>query len=113
MTKLARRIISAAGRGITLCRVWAAQIEQAAAMLGAPVHSLHELRKAAEEAVAEITARVDIGRQNGDLKQVNRQYKMYRQQQIAKAEKAMPYAKFLERFTASLVRDVAMSGRAV
>ena len=37
------------------------------------------------------------------------QYKLYRQQQIAKAEKATPYAKFLERFTASIVRDVAMA----
>jgi hypothetical protein len=91
----------------------AASIEQAAATLGAPVHALGELRQAAEEAVAEVTARVDAGRQNGDLKQVNRQYKLYRQQQIAKAEKAMPYAKFLERFTASIVRDVAMNGRTI
>jgi len=28
------------------------------------------------------------------------------QQQIAKAERAMPYGKFIERFTAGLVRDV-------
>src|SRR5947199_2606498 len=28
-----------------------------------------------------------------------------RQAQIAKAEKAMPYAKFIERFTVSMVRD--------
>jgi hypothetical protein len=32
---------------------------------------------------------------------------IYRQAQIAKAEKAVSYAKFLERFTASIVRDVA------
>jgi hypothetical protein len=50
-------------------------------------------------------------RQNGGLKQVNAEYKRYRAQQIAKAEKATPYAKFLERFTASIVRDMAMSGR--
>jgi hypothetical protein len=89
----------------------AAQIERAATTLGASFHTLAELREAAEEAVVEIQARVDAGRQNGDLKQVNRQYKHYRQQQIARAEKAMPYAKFLEQFTASIVRDVAMSGR--
>jgi hypothetical protein len=86
-----------------------AQIERAAAMLGAPHYALAELRKSAEEVVDEVQGRVDVGRQNGDLKQVNKQYKMYRQQQIAKAEKAMPYAKFLERFTASIVRDMAMS----
>jgi hypothetical protein len=27
--------------------------------------------------------------------------------QIAKAERAMPYSKFIERFTATIVRDVA------
>jgi hypothetical protein len=86
-----------------------AQIERAAAMLGAPHYALAELRKSAEEVVDEVQTRVDVGRQNGDLKQVNKQYKMYRQKQIAKAEKAMPYAKFLERFTASIVRDMAMS----
>jgi hypothetical protein len=89
----------------------AALIERAAASLGAPYHTLAELREAAEGAVAEIQARVDSMRQNGGLKQVNAEYKRYRAQQIAKAEKATPYAKFLERFTASIVRDMAMSGR--
>jgi hypothetical protein len=81
------------------------------ASLGAPYHTLAELREAAETAVDEIQARVDSVRQNGGLKQVNAEYKRYRAQQIAKAEKAMPYAKFLERFTALIVRDVAMTGR--
>jgi hypothetical protein len=81
------------------------------ASLGAPYHTLAELREAAETAVDEIQARVDSMRQNGGLKQVNAEYKRYRAQQIAKAEKATPYAKFLERFTALIVRDVAMAGR--
>jgi hypothetical protein len=89
-----------------------ALIELAAATLGARYQTLSDLQEAAQEAVAEVTARIDAGRQNGDLKQVNRQYKLYRQQQIAKAEKAMPYSKFLERFTASIVRDVAINGGA-
>ena len=67
------------------------------------------LREVAEEAVAEITARVDVMRQNGDLKQVNAQCKRYRAEQMAKAEKATPYAVFLQ--TALIVRDVAMGGR--
>jgi hypothetical protein len=91
----------------------AALIEQSAIDMGAPFQTPDELRKAAEEVVGEVTARIDAGRQNGDLKQVNRQYKIYRQHQIAKAEKAMPYAKSIERFTASIVRNVAMSGRAI
>ena len=47
-------------------------------------------------------------RQNGGMKQINRQYKVYRQGQVAKGEKAMPYGKFIERFTAGPVRDVAV-----
>ena len=54
-----------------------------------------------------------VARQAGGLKLINRQYKAYRMAQIAKAEKALPYAKFIERFTAGLVRDVAMTGRMI
>ena len=78
-------------------------------LLLTPYHTLAELREVAEEAVAEITARVDVMRQNGDLKQVNAQCKRYRAEQMAKAEKATPYAVFLQ--TALIVRDVAMGGR--
>jgi hypothetical protein len=56
----------------------AALVERTATTLGAP---FGELRRAAEEAVAEITARVDAMRQNGALKQVNAEYKRYRTQQ--------------------------------
>jgi hypothetical protein len=41
------------------------------------------------------------------------QYKAYRLAQIAKAEAATPYTVFLQRFTASIVRDVAMTGRMI
>jgi hypothetical protein len=33
--------------------------------------------------------------------------------QLAKGEKAMPYPKFLQRFTVSMVRDVAATGRMI
>jgi hypothetical protein len=52
--------------------------------------------------------------QAGGLKQINKQYKAYRQAQIARAEKAVPYSKFLElRYTVSIVRNVAATGRAI
>jgi len=82
-------------------------IERAAAMLGAPFQSASELRKAAGLAVAEITARVKLASQEGGLKQINRRYKAYRLAQTAKGEKAVPYAKFIEQFTATIVRDAA------
>jgi hypothetical protein len=47
--------------------------------------------------------------QAGGLKQVNAQYKRYRQAQVAKAEKAIPYTAFLERFVITpTVRNIAM-----
>jgi hypothetical protein len=52
-------------------------------------------------------------RVNGGLKDVNRQYKSYRQAQIARAEKTIPYGKLIERFTAGLARDVATTGRMI
>jgi hypothetical protein len=86
-----------------------ALIERTAANLGAPFQTPAELR----EAAAEIVARVDAMRQAGGLKQVNAEYKRYRQAQAAKAERATPYAVFLQRFTATIVRDVAATGRAI
>lgn len=50
---------------------------------------------------------------NGGMKQIYRQYKAYRLAQSAKGETAIPYLKFLQRFTASMVRDVAISGRMI
>jgi hypothetical protein len=57
--------------------------------------------------------RVKIANQDGDLRQINRQYKAYRLAQVGRSEKAVPYSKFIERFTAGLVRDAAATGRAI
>jgi hypothetical protein len=51
--------------------------------------------------------------QSGGLKQVNAEYRRYRMGQVAKCEKAIPYSAFLQRFTASLVRNVAATGRMI
>ncbi|WP_426442028.1 hypothetical protein [Bradyrhizobium genosp. P] len=88
-------------------------IERTAAAIGAPFNTAAEIRAAAAVEVEKVTARVEAMRQAGGLKQVNAEYKAYRQAQVAKAEKATPYAVFLARFTAGLVRDVATMGRAI
>jgi hypothetical protein len=85
----------------------AASIERAAAMLGAPVMTASELRRAAEQAVDEIITRVKIANQDGDLKRINYAFKVYRLEQAAKGEKSITYAGHLEAFTASLVRQAA------
>jgi hypothetical protein len=94
-------------------KVVAVLLEKTARRMHAPYETETEIRAAAKLQVAEITARVKASNQSGGLKQINRQYKLYRQQQIAKAEKALPYSKFLERYTATIVRDVAATGRPI
>jgi hypothetical protein len=69
----------------------AAQIEQAAATLGAPFQTPDEIQAEAVQAVAEVQARVADLNQSGALKDLNKSYKAYRLRQIARAEKAMPY----------------------
>jgi hypothetical protein len=91
----------------------ATRIELAARSMGAPFQSAAELQADAEQGVDKIVAKVEAMRQNGGLAKVNAQYKAYRQAQIAKAEKATSFSVFFERFTASIVRDVAMTGRMI
>jgi len=72
-------------------------------MLGAVWRTEHQLQREAEEAVEEVVARVEASRQNGGLADVNRSYKIYRQTQMRKGEKAVPYSAHLRAFTKSLV----------
>jgi hypothetical protein len=91
----------------------AALIERTAAAIGAPFETAAELRAAATLEVEKVVAKVEAMRQAGRLKQVNAEYKAYRQRQVARCEKATPYTVFLRRFTAGLVRDVATTGRTI
>ncbi len=86
-------------------------IVNAAANLGAPWQTSEEITAGAEAAVDEIMAKVEASRVNGELRQVNAAYKIYRQRQSAKGEKAMPYAAHLATFTRSLVTLAAKNAR--
>lgn len=87
------------------------EVINAAAALGAPWRTTEEVRVEASIAVAEIIASVEASRQSGGLAQVNASYKIYRQQQVAKGEKAMPYSAHLQAFTRSLVVLAAQNAR--
>src|SRR5258708_30214225 len=52
-------------------------IVRTAATIGASIRTLMELQAEAEKQVAEITARIRVANQTGDLRQINRQYKAY------------------------------------
>ena len=64
-------------------------------------------------AVAEAVAKIEAMRLNGDLKVLNTKYKIYRQTQMRRGEKAIPYSVFLERRAATIVRQVAATGRMI
>jgi hypothetical protein len=91
----------------------AALIEGTARRIGAPFQTPDELHRAAEVQVAAVQARVASMNQSGGLSALNKAYRQYRLGQVARAERAIPYSAFVERRIATILRDVAMSGRAV
>jgi hypothetical protein len=80
-----------------------------AADLGASWCTADEVRAQASIAVEKIITHVEHQRREGGLAQVNATYKIYRQQQIAKGEKAIPYSAHLAAFTRSLVTLAAQN----
>jgi 2-phosphoglycerate kinase len=79
----------------------------------APHQTPGELQAEAEQAVAEAVAKIDAMRRNGDFKQLNAKYKVYRQLQMERGERALPYSTFLERRVANLLRQIAATGRMI
>lgn len=79
------------------------EVVNAAAVLGAPFRTAAEVEIEASKVVAEIIAQVETRRQNGGLAKVNRDYKIYRQTQIARGLKAISYSEHLAACTRSLV----------
>jgi hypothetical protein len=94
--------------------VLADAIERTAARLGARWQTPDGLRKTAAEQVDEIVERVKSAGLSGKLKRWNAAYRQYRLEAVAKAEKAIPYAAFIEQVvTAPTIKEIAMSGRTV
>ena len=88
------------------------EVINAAAALGAPFRTTAEVEVDASKAVAEIVEQVENRRQAGDLARVNRDYKIYRQAQIARGQKAVSYSTHLATFTRSLVVLAAQNANA-
>jgi hypothetical protein len=83
-----------------------------ASSMGAPTPPA-ELRAEAEQAVAEAVAKIEALRLNGDFKQLNAKYKAYRLAMMERGQAAIPYSVFLERRAATIVRQVAATGRPI
>jgi hypothetical protein len=81
-------------------------IKQTAATLGARCQTLDELRGLAARQVDEIVSRIKAS--GRALKPWNQRYRQYRLEQVAKGEKAVPYAAFLEEIVIQpTVRSIA------
>jgi hypothetical protein len=78
-------------------------IKATAAMLGAKWQTEAEIQRDAETVVAGIVQRVKDARMDGELKQVNAEYRMYRLGQLEKGELAIPYSAHIAEFTRLLV----------
>jgi hypothetical protein len=83
------------------------KINMVARQLGARWQTQGQIERDAERVVADIVRRVKDAQQDGGLKQVNAQYKQYRQAQIEKSEPAIPYSAHIAEFTRSLVLRAA------
>jgi hypothetical protein len=92
----------------------AGAIERTARSIGAPFQTAADLRIDAEKEVDKIIDRVKATNQAGGLHQLNKAYKIYRQQQIDRAERAISYNRYLEeKYTLRIIRSVASVGRMV
>jgi hypothetical protein len=83
------------------------KIKSVAAMVGARWQTQAQIENDAEQVVADIIMRVKVARLQGGLKEVNAEYKRYRQAQIEKSEPAIPYSAHLANFTRLLVLRAA------
>jgi hypothetical protein len=52
-------------------------------------------------------------RRNGDLKQLNARYKQYRRTLMERGKMAIAYSTFLEHRVATILRQVAATGRTI
>jgi hypothetical protein len=94
--------------------VVAVRLQKAARAMHAPYETAAEIRAAAEKEVDKILEKVEATNQAGGLRELNKSYKAYRQRQIARAERAAPYSKFIEdHYTLGIVRSVASVGRMI
>ena len=73
--------------------------------------SADEIRDGASIAVARVEREIERMRRAGELKAVNTSYRQYRLTLAERGERALPYAAWMARFKASLVRDIAANLR--
>ncbi len=70
-----------------------------------------EIVVAATAAIARVDEEIERQRRAGELKSVNRSYKIYRTETTARGGMALPYAQWFNEYKANLVRQLAAALR--
>ena len=70
-----------------------------------------EIVAAAMAAIARVDEEIERLQRAGELKSVNRSYKIYRTETTARGEMALPYAQWFNEYKANLVRQLAAALR--
>jgi hypothetical protein len=89
----------------------AAAIVAAARRCHVALYADQHIHSAAMAAVARVEAEIERLRQAGEMKTVNRSYRSYRIEAVARGEKASPYGQWLSTYKANLVRQLAAAMR--
>jgi hypothetical protein len=88
-----------------------AAVESASRRLGVPLYSDAHIAADAEGIIGRVEEEIENLKRAGELKSVNQSYRSYRLQASACGEKAAPYAVWLNRYKANLVRELATALR--
>jgi hypothetical protein len=88
-----------------------AAIAAAARQCGVTLYSDEETLAAAMAMVARVDEEIEQLQRAGDLKSVNRSYRIYRTETTARGETALSYARWLNEYKANLVRRLAAALR--
>ena len=70
-----------------------------------------QIRRAALTVIARVDGEIARLQRTGRLKSVNRSYRDYRLQAAARGERVLPYAAWMVRYKANLVREIAANLR--
>ena len=88
-----------------------AAVEAAAKRLRIGLYSDDEICADADGIIARVEEEIENLKSAGQLKSVNQSYRAYRLETSARGEKAAPYADWLNKYKADLVRELAAALR--
>lgn len=83
----------------------------AARQCGVTLYTDEETVTAAMAAIVRVDEGIERLRRAGELKSINRSYKIYRTEKTARGEPALPYARWFSEHKANLVRQLAAALR--